>query len=114
MMVSIYGKPGCPFCSEAVEYVRDLGIQHTYQKLETSRARGVYNSFGHSTVPVVYIDGLFLGGYDELKAELGTVHHTPLQKISWWVRTAVYYVVDRPRYNLRVKAREDCINSCKI
>lgn len=58
--VAIAVKPGCPYSARALRMLRTLGIPHA---LVEPRAEG--------SVPQVFIDGVFIGGYDALAERHG-------------------------------------------
>ena len=70
--ISLFTKPGCPFCAKAkamleargMEYEEiDLGIDATLRSLRAIT--------GRDTVPQVYINGQHIGGSDDLEKYLG-------------------------------------------
>lgn len=63
----VYGKKGCPFCSMAKEELRLRGIPFDYIDLKDigKTAREVTGR-DVKTVPQIYIEGEYVGGYDEL------------------------------------------------
>ena len=58
--VAIAVRPGCPYSARALRMLRTLGIPHA---LVEPRAEG--------SVPQVFIDGVFIGGYDALAERHG-------------------------------------------
>ena len=40
--------------------------------------------------------------------------HTIPQKIHWWIVTAIYFVIFRCGYKVRMKQRRDCKDSCEL
>ncbi|WP_411871249.1 PCC domain-containing protein [Vulcanococcus limneticus] len=58
--VAIAVRPGCPYSARALRMLRTLGIPYT---LVEPRAEG--------SVPQVFIDGIFIGGYDALAERHG-------------------------------------------
>jgi len=58
--VAIAVRPGCPYSARALRMLRTLGIPYT---LVEPRAEG--------SVPQVFIDGVFIGGYDALAERHG-------------------------------------------
>ena len=58
--VAIAVRPGCPYSARALRMLRTLGIPHA---LVEPRAEG--------SVPQVFIDGAFIGGYDALAERHG-------------------------------------------
>lgn len=69
--VSLFTKPGCPFCAKAKQMLRDNGMQYEEISLgkdaTTVSLRAVT---GRATVPQVFIGGRHIGGSEELEAFL--------------------------------------------
>ncbi|MBD8513220.1 glutathione peroxidase [Photobacterium sp. WH77] len=70
--VTVFTKPGCPFCAKAKQNLIDKGLQFEEVILgkdaTTVSLRAVS---GRSTVPQVFIGGKHIGGSEELEAYLG-------------------------------------------
>lgn len=70
--VTIFTKPGCPFCAKAKQNLIDKGLQFEEVILgkdaTTVSLRAVS---GRSTVPQVFIGGKHIGGSEELEVYLG-------------------------------------------
>ncbi|MFT7667557.1 MAG: glutaredoxin 3 [Planctomycetota bacterium] len=69
MKAEIYTKTTCPFCVQALELLEARGIEtvnHVMDNspLELMEAKKQYN---HGTVPIVIIDGEYIGGNDDLR-----------------------------------------------
>lgn len=69
--VSLFTKPGCPFCAKA----KALLTEHGYDFEEISLSDGVsmmtvQNLTGQNSVPQVFINGSHIGGSDDLEAHL--------------------------------------------
>ena len=67
----MYRTRGCPFCVMAAEWFADRGIQVEETYLDDHPDRhGLTSSVlpGHTTVPLILIDGTPLGGWEELRA----------------------------------------------
>lgn len=66
--VSIFTKPGCPFCAKAKQLLQDKGLQYEElvlgQDATTVSLRAIT---GRSTVPQVFIGGRHIGGSDDLE-----------------------------------------------
>lgn len=69
--VTIFSRPGCPFCARAKGLLRDAGIE--FEELVLNRdytdrtLRAVANS---TSYPQVFVDGKHIGGSDDLQAWL--------------------------------------------
>ena len=67
----IYGHNDCPYCSMAKEELRILGIPFEYVNLkEIGKSAAEVTGRDVKTVPQIYIEGEYVGGYDELMAFL--------------------------------------------
>lgn len=63
----VYGKNDCPYCSMAKEELRILGIPFEYVNLqEIGKTAAEVTGRDVKTVPQIYIQGEYVGGYDEL------------------------------------------------
>ena len=68
--VLIYSKDYCPYCTAAKELFKskkvsfkEINISKDPKALDEVKKRAQ-----HQTVPQIFINGKFLGGYDEVKA----------------------------------------------
>lgn len=68
-MIEIWGKPHCPYCERAKQLCEMKGARYTYKELATHFTREeVLEEFpGARTFPQIKIDGVAIGGYDQLK-----------------------------------------------
>ena len=69
--VTLYTKPGCPYCARALGLLRDKGVE--FQEIVASndpekKAEMVARSGGKATFPQVFIAGQHIGGSDDLLA----------------------------------------------
>lgn len=67
--VTIYTTPYCGYCASAKRLLQRLGIPFDEVDLSVDpalRARLSADNGGYRTVPMIYLDGTFVGGYDEL------------------------------------------------
>jgi ribonucleoside-diphosphate reductase alpha chain len=63
----IYGKQDCPFCQMAKEEMRIRGLVFDYVDLkEVGKTAKEVTGRNVKTVPQIYVDGEYVGGYDEL------------------------------------------------
>jgi GrxC family glutaredoxin len=66
--VIIYTKDYCPYCNRAKEYFSTRGI--AFEEIDITRDPQLYADLkqrtGHMTVPQIFIDGQFVGGYSDL------------------------------------------------
>lgn len=67
--VIVYSREGCGYCDLAKELLAEKGIK--FESVELSNnydlAVKLVNQTGQKTVPYIYIDGKFIGGYQNLK-----------------------------------------------
>lgn len=64
----IFTTPGCPFCRRAKNVLKEKGIE--YREIDVSIDSDVRSTVqqiaGRKTVPVVYVNGVLVGGADDL------------------------------------------------
>lgn len=67
-MYVIYGRDGCPFCTEALEIIRNLGEEYEYRdtRRDPSAKKFIVDS-GYRTVPQIFHNGRYVGGCDKLR-----------------------------------------------
>ncbi len=69
--VTVFTKPGCPFCHEAKELLRKNKMNFEEIELGDGVSYSTIKAVsGKLTTPQVYIDGKHIGGLDDLKKEL--------------------------------------------
>jgi glutaredoxin 3 len=69
--VEIYTKPGCPFCVRAIALLESKGVHYIEYNVGNDpqkRADLVKISNGSRTVPQIFIDGVHVGGCDDIHA----------------------------------------------
>lgn len=68
--ILIYTWTYCPFCVKAKKLLDDKKFPYKEIIIDSNDAkkRELYERTGQSTVPFIFIDGEFIGGYIELKA----------------------------------------------
>jgi len=69
--VVIYTTPYCGYCTSAKRLLDRLGI--AFDEVDLSRDSALRRRLsddndGYRTVPMIYLEGRFIGGYDELHA----------------------------------------------
>jgi glutaredoxin len=67
-MILIYGKPGCSYCEAAKNLCEARGFVFEYKTLDIDYTREhLLETFpGAKTVPQIVVNGLKIGGYNEL------------------------------------------------
>lgn len=77
MKIQIYGKTPCSYCDMAKSFLDRKGWQYEYTNLQSlamsgeeglKQANTVLQESGMKTVPIVKIDNIYIGGYDQLVA----------------------------------------------
>jgi glutaredoxin 3 len=68
--VEIYTQPWCAFCARAKNLLESKGA--SYREIDApqgspERAEAIERSGGRTTVPQIFINGLHIGGSDELR-----------------------------------------------
>jgi len=69
--VEIYTKVFCPYCSRALALLRgkDIEMEEYDITMDSAKRREmIERSGGRMTVPQIFIDGLHIGGSDDLAA----------------------------------------------
>ena len=72
MIVDVYSKDGCGYCVAATNLLRQRGIKFNEQKLDVHFTREmIKEQFPFAkTFPIIVVDGMHIGGYNELTEEL--------------------------------------------
>jgi ribonucleoside-diphosphate reductase alpha chain len=67
----VYGKKGCPYCQLAKDELKLRGITYDYIDLaDIGKTASEVTGRKVKTVPQIYIEGKYVGGYDELMEHL--------------------------------------------
>lgn len=68
--VVMYSKPTCGYCTGAKRLLRDLGIAFIDHDVSRDHAlrEQIADQTGWRTVPMIFLDGRFVGGFNELSA----------------------------------------------
>jgi glutaredoxin 3 len=66
----LYTTSSCPFCIRAKAILDRYGVEYTEHVMDSrwGELRETKRRFGHPTVPIILLDGEFIGGCDELEA----------------------------------------------
>jgi glutaredoxin len=76
MKIQIYGKVDCPWCTRAKDECFKFGKEYEYYDLFSDLSDKEFKdlfeftAIGAKTVPIVVVDGVYIGGYSELKLKL--------------------------------------------
>jgi glutaredoxin len=71
--ITIYGKPACQYCVQAKSFLERRHIPYEYVDIfdnPTDEQRNVVNGIiatGYRSMPMIFINGEFIGGYSELE-----------------------------------------------
>jgi len=68
MKVAIYSKDSCPFCVKAIDLLNSTDLEFTEYKLDKDFSREeLLEWFPQSrSFPVILLDNMYIGGYDQL------------------------------------------------
>lgn len=68
-MIQIYTKPNCSYCSYAKTFMRENNIPYIEYKLDLDFTRDyIVEKFPFaSTYPVILVEGIYIGGFTDLK-----------------------------------------------
>jgi glutaredoxin 3 len=69
--IEIYTQPFCPYCARALALLRKKGVE--FQEIDAqygtaARDESTRRSGGKTSVPQIFVDGVGIGGSDELAA----------------------------------------------
>lgn len=66
--MKIYSKPDCPYCVKAKELLDSHGIFYEELTVGVDISADEYKNMipGHTTVPGIYANNCFIGGYTQL------------------------------------------------
>ncbi len=70
MKAELYTWSQCPHCMAALELLDTRGIEHENHVMDDAPEKldEVKRRHSHSTVPIILLDGVFIGGADALRA----------------------------------------------
>lgn len=69
MKIEVYSKTICPFCTQAKAWLKNHGFEYQEVNLDNDEERmAFYERVGGGvrTVPQIYVDGVRLGGFQDL------------------------------------------------
>ena len=77
-MITIYGKPMCPFCDKAKALCEQRGFDYEYKTLGTDYTKEeLLETFpGARTVPQIVINGQKIGGWDQMVKYIEETNYT--------------------------------------
>lgn len=66
--ITIYSKTNCPYCTNAKNLISSLGLNFHEIDLtnEPEKLKKLVETTNHRTVPQIFINSKFIGGYDSL------------------------------------------------
>ncbi len=67
-MIEIYSKPWCGYCYRAKSLLKSKGLEYEEITVTSANEAEMQARTGHHTVPQIFIDGVHIGGADELVA----------------------------------------------
>jgi glutaredoxin len=67
VIVKIYSRPNCTYCTRAKDFFHKKGIQYEELRVGDHITTTAYNELtGMKTVPAIFIDDSLIGGYNDL------------------------------------------------
>jgi glutaredoxin 3 len=68
--VTLYTTKFCPYCHRAIKKLDQKGVEYTNINVSKNREEfdEIMKETGWDTVPQIFIDGVFIGGCDDLFA----------------------------------------------
>lgn len=71
--IEVYGRPGCSWCQKARDLLTQHGIPFEYidfSQEDPALKTQLLQMTGATTVPLVFIEDEYIGGYDHLAARV--------------------------------------------
>jgi glutaredoxin 3 len=70
MKAELWTWASCPFCVAAIDLLEARGVEYTNHVMDGRNAElsEIKRQYGHRTVPIILLDGEFIGGFDQLRA----------------------------------------------
>ena len=77
-MITIYGKPACPYCDKAKAMCEKYNLEYEYKQLDVDFTRDeILETFpGAKTFPQIVVAGTKIGGFDKLGSYLEETNYT--------------------------------------
>ena len=66
MKVEIFTRGNCQYSEAALRLLRKQQVDHEQVELTDELAAEIKDRTGRVTTPIVFIDGVYVGGFDEL------------------------------------------------
>ena len=66
MKIVLYTKDDCPYCVKAKEFLSMKNVSYTEKKVGIDITSEQYRATINNTVPGIFLDNNFIGGYDDL------------------------------------------------
>jgi len=70
-IVGSFMYPKCPYCDKAKELMKEKGMQYMFVQADKKLFGKVMATTKTSTVPQIFMDGEFVGGFEDLEEKLG-------------------------------------------
>lgn len=71
----IIGKPSCGWCEQAKRLLDSLSIPYEYVDVsQDNKLRFILKAQGITSIPIVYVDNVYIGGYTELKTHIEDIN----------------------------------------
>lgn len=71
-MIIIWGKDNCPYCTQAVNLVAEMGLKHEYRKIGSDWTVEQLREVAPNarTVPQIIVNGSLVGGLSDFRTYL--------------------------------------------
>lgn len=70
-VIGHYKYPKCPSCDDAKELLKQKDIQYTFVQADKRLFGKLMGVTKTQTVPQIFMDGEFVGGYEDLQHKIG-------------------------------------------
>lgn len=70
MLIEIFGRKTCPYCNDAISLLNKHSYRFKFFDMNKYELVGTYveQTRSYVKIPKIFIDGIFLGGFDALFA----------------------------------------------
>ncbi|HXW60586.1 MAG TPA: glutaredoxin domain-containing protein [Myxococcota bacterium] len=70
--IEVYTIDNCGYCEAAKKLLKEKGLSFKETNItgDQNQIKELINKTGHRTLPQIFIDGKFIGGFQELRAHL--------------------------------------------
>lgn len=76
-MYTILSTPTCGYCTKAKDLLKEKGLPFLENSFDTPERVAELKAAGYETVPVIFLDNVKIGGFEDLQKHLGVFVEEP-------------------------------------